>query len=100
MMIVKKFIEEGTWIPTLSSTNIVQVRYLREQRFLIIQFKTGDFYRYENFPEVLAAEFINSPSKGKFFYAKIKQNFKWAKCDPDGNVAPLPQMREQIDEKK
>lgn len=59
----------------INSTNIVNITYLSNGN-LIIEFRGGSVYEYKNVPVALYEEFIKSDSKGKFFYAKIKNKFE------------------------
>ena len=86
MEIYKEVVEQGIWFLVPQSSNIIRARYLKESEMFIIQFKSGQHYCYKQVPKKLIFEFINSPSKGKFFYHRIRQAFKGEKCTPEGNV--------------
>lgn len=86
MQIYKEVIEQGVWFLTPQSSNITRLRYLKEQKKLIIQFKQGTYYVYEGIPPTLTFELVNSQSKGKFFIAQIRNAYRGVKCDQDGNI--------------
>jgi hypothetical protein len=90
MDVLQEIIEQGNWFGTPQSSNVMRLRYMKESGTLIIQFKGGQHYRYDNVPKSLAIEFLNSPSKGKFFLSRVKNSHKGTKCDANGLVAPLP----------
>ena len=87
MNLLKEVLEQGVWFPTPRSSNIVRLRFLKESSTLVIQFSSGAHYRYEAVPESLVAEMINSPSQGKFFYARIRSSFPGIKCE--SNYVPI-----------
>lgn len=74
-------------IPVLSS-NIDGYLYLPEKSVMLIAFKSGGTYAYENVPNVVESDFVNASSKGKFFQSDIKDKYPMTKLD-DMAVANL-----------
>lgn len=74
-------------IPVLSS-NIEGYLYLPEKSVLLIAFKSGGTYAYENVPNVVEIDFAKASSKGKFFQSDIKDKYPTTKLD-DMAVANL-----------
>lgn len=66
----------GQWMP-VSSSNIAAIAFNELDESLFVQFHSGGVYEYLNCPEYLFNEFLNAPSKGKFFYWRIKDKFEW-----------------------
>ena len=67
-------------IPVLSS-NIDGYLYLPEKSVLLIAFKSGGTYAYENVPNVVEIDFAKASSKGKFFQTDIKDKYPTTKLD-------------------
>jgi hypothetical protein len=65
----------------VDSSNIEAIGYRPESRECHVQFKGGATYVHEEFPADLYAEFKASPSKGSFYHARIKNQFKTTKAD-------------------
>lgn len=86
MDLYKEIIEQGVWHIIPQSSNIKRLRYLKEQKILIVQFLKGTYYKYEGVPPTLAFELVNSTSKGKFFYARIRNAFSGVLCDETGTI--------------
>lgn len=64
-------------IPVLSS-NIDGYRYLNDRELLLIAFKGGKVYAYEDVPEAEIIGFMNAKSKGTYFGKMIKNVYKTA----------------------
>ena len=62
--------------------------YLAAKSTLLIAFKSGGTYAYDNVPQSVASGFGNAPSKGKFFQSDIKDRYSTSKLD-DTEVANL-----------
>jgi hypothetical protein len=78
----KEILEENQWFHVQNSSNISRFRYLKEQSTLVIQFSNSGTYSYKGVSTPLIVEFIQSPSKGKFFFARIKKVYPGIKLDP------------------
>ena len=57
------------------STNIAARGYEAETKTLLIQFKNGGTYRYDNVPPDIAFEFMNAQSPGRHFHQHIRHNY-------------------------
>ncbi len=73
---------------SVTSSNIEGYLYLAAQNMLLIAFKSGGTYAYDNVPQSVATGFGNAASKGKFFQADIKDRYTTSKLD-DVAVANL-----------
>ena len=76
-----------SFIPVTSS-NIDGYLYLPDKTVLLIAFKSGGTYAYENVPQSVSIDFGIAPSKGKFFQSDIKDRYATTKLD-DMAVANL-----------
>lgn len=73
---------------SVTSSNIEGYLYLAAKSTLLIAFKSGGTYAYDNLPQSVATGFGNAPSKGKFFQSDIKDRYTTSKLD-DAAVANL-----------
>lgn len=60
----------------MPSTVIRSFRYDSTARTLDVEFVSGRRYRYAGVPEQVARAFRSAFSKGRFFNARIRDNFK------------------------
>ena len=63
----------------VSSSNISGVGYAPASMTLEIAFHGGGVYQYFDVPETMYQEFMRAGSKGKFFHANIKDNYRCTK---------------------
>lgn len=61
----------------VNSSNIESIGY--EGNDLIVQFKTGNIYKYFNVEKTLYESLLNSDSKGQFLNSFIKGNYKYSR---------------------
>jgi lysyl-tRNA synthetase class 2 len=66
---------------SVTSSNIEGYLYLAAKSTLLIAFKSGGTYAYDNLPQSVATGFGNAPSKGKFFQSDIKDRYTTSKLD-------------------
>lgn len=64
---------ELTW-EEVDSSNITRIAFDEEEERIIIEFKDGGQYAYDECPRELFERFRLAPSIGKFFYANIKNS--------------------------
>jgi len=65
------------WLP-LESKMLASVAYDDRQHILYLRFrKTGDVYRYFEFPVTDYHAFLEAESKGRFFLAHIRGCFRY-----------------------
>ncbi|MEO7649454.1 MAG: KTSC domain-containing protein [Bryobacteraceae bacterium] len=64
------------WL-TLDSKMLASVAYDAEKRILYLRFRSGDVYRYLDFPGENYKEFLNADSRGKHFLANIRHQFRY-----------------------
>lgn len=66
-----------TWLP-LESKMLSSVAYDEPRQILHLRFrKTGDVYRYFEFPATEYAAFLSAESRGRFFLAHIRDRFPY-----------------------
>lgn len=70
-----------TVFETPNSSNLSKVEYDESTSRLYVTFKTSKSgkYVYENVPSSVFEALKESESKGKFFIANIKNNYKWSR---------------------
>lgn len=67
---------------TVESSNLESAGYDEEEKKLFLVFKNSSFiYIYSEFPAVVWGEFEESESKGKYFYAYIKEKYRFTKVN-------------------
>jgi hypothetical protein len=79
MAISKQTIEGTKIINELQSSNLVRTEYDTSDSSLIVEFKNGTKYSYENIPHKIYAQFRLAESQGNFFNTKIAKVFKYKK---------------------
>jgi hypothetical protein len=66
-----------TWLP-LESKMFTSVWYDADKQVLYLRFrKTGDVYRYFEFPGAEYQAFLDAESRGRFFLAHIRDRFRF-----------------------
>ena len=66
-----------TWL-SLESKMFTSVWYDADQQVLYLRFrKTGDVYRYFEFPATEYSAFLDAASRGRFFLAHIRDHFRY-----------------------
>jgi hypothetical protein len=63
-----------TWLP-LESKMLTSAAYDADKEILYLRFRSGDAYRYFNFPNAQYQMFLTAESKGHFFLAHIRNYF-------------------------
>jgi hypothetical protein len=64
------------WQP-LESKLFLSAAYDAETRILYLRFRSGDVYRYFEFPEDQYKDFLNAESRGRYFLAHIRDQFRY-----------------------
>ncbi len=81
-MAVKKETIDGTKIINeIDSSTIVKTTYDTESKDLVVEFKGGMKYRYDEVPHVVYTKFRMSESQGKYFSTDIAKKFKYTKLE-------------------
>lgn len=79
-MAIKKEEIKGTKILNeVESSNIVRSEYDTETKLMIVEFKNGQKYQYNEVPHSTYTKFRMAESQGKFFTTEISKKFKYAK---------------------
>jgi hypothetical protein len=79
MAITKEEIVGTKIINEIQSSNVVKSEYDTETKKMIIEFKNGQRYEYDDVPHQTYTQFRLSESQGKFFSSKIAKAFKYKK---------------------
>lgn len=59
----------------LDSSVFTSSAYLTDKRLLYLRFRTGELYRYFDFPPELYRDFLAAGSKGQYFAHHIRDRF-------------------------
>ena len=62
------------WLP-LDSSVFTAAAYVAEKQTLYLRFRTGELYRYFDFPAKLYRDFLAADSKGQYFAHNIRDRF-------------------------
>jgi hypothetical protein len=65
-----------TWLP-IESKMFTSVAYDAEKQILYLRFRSGDVYRYFEFPAADHQAFLDAESRGRFFLAHIRDHFRY-----------------------
>lgn len=79
MAILKEEIKGTKIINEIQSSNLVKTEYDTETKKLVVEFKNGTKYEYDDVPHQTYTQFRISESQGKFFTSKISKTFKYKK---------------------
>ena len=79
MAILKEEIKGTKIINEVQSSNLVKTEYDTETKNLVVEFKNGMKYEYDEVPHQVYTQFRVSESQGKFFNGKISKVFKYKK---------------------
>ncbi len=72
----------------VTSSNIDGYHYMADRQLLLIAFKSGGTYSYENVEQPIVDGFATASSKGAFFQSRIRDNYATTSLD-DMAVANL-----------
>lgn len=79
MAIIKEEIKGTKIVNQIESSNLVETEYDTATKKLVVEFKNGTKYEYEDVPHQLYTSFRSSESQGKFFTSEISKKFKYKK---------------------
>lgn len=79
-MAIKKETISGTKIINeIESSNLHKTEYDTETNKLVVEFKNGSRYEYDEVPHKIYTQFRLSESQGKFFNNEISKTYKYKK---------------------
>ena len=79
-MAIKQEIIDGTKIINeIDSSNLVRAEYDTETSKLVVEFKNGAKYEYDDVPHKTYTQFRMAESQGKFFNSNISKIHKYKK---------------------
>ena len=64
------------WL-TIDSKMLSSLAYDAEKQILHLRFRTGEVYRYFDFPGENYQEFLDAESRGKYFLSNIRDRFRY-----------------------
>ena len=64
---------------TFESKLLASSAYDAGTHILYLRFRTGDVYRYFEFPEQQYREFLDAESRGRYFLSHIRNQFRYEK---------------------
>ena len=79
MAITKEEIIGTRILNEVQSSNIVKTEFDTETKSMIVEFKNGARYQYENVPHEVYTRFRMTESQGKFFSSDISKKYKFTK---------------------
>ena len=79
MAITKEEIKGTKILNEITSSNLVKSEYDTETKKMVVEFKNGLKYEYDEVPHQVYTQFRMSESQGKFFSTKIAKTFKYKK---------------------
>ena len=79
MAIIKEEIIGTRILNEIESSNVVKSEYDTETKKMIVEFKNGQRYEYDDVSHQTYTQFRLSESQGKFFSSKIAKAFKYKK---------------------
>jgi hypothetical protein len=79
MAITKEEIIGTRILNEIQSSNIVKTEFDTETKLMIVEFKNGVRYQYENVPHEVYTRFRMTESQGKFFSSNISKKYKYTK---------------------
>ena len=65
----------------VTSSNIESVGYDNDEQTLFVKFKSGTTYSYSEVLVEIYDEMLQADSKGKYFYANIRNVYSFEKVD-------------------
>ena len=79
-MAIKKEIIQGTKIINEGdSSNLAKTEYDTETSKLVVEFKNGAKYEYDEVPHKIYTQFRMAESQGKYFNLNISKTYKYKK---------------------
>jgi hypothetical protein len=64
------------WQP-IESKLLTSATFDTENSILYLRFRSGDVYRYFDFPAEQYQQFLNADSRGRYFLANIRNQFRY-----------------------
>jgi hypothetical protein len=65
----------------MPSTAIERIHYREGDHALFVRFRNGGEYVYADVPREVHRAFVQAPSKGRFFQAKIRDRYRFDRLD-------------------
>ena len=84
----------------VSSSNISEIGYNEAAKMLVIRFTSNKLYTYSSVSKAVYDQFMNAPSKGKFFGDIIKSAFPVGEIEEKDLQPVLGEPKQQKPRKK
>ena len=81
MAILKEEIAGSKIINIIESSNIIKTEYDTLTKKLVVEFKHGGSYVYDDVPHQVYTQIRMAPSQGSFFSKNISKTFKYKKAE-------------------
>jgi hypothetical protein len=81
MAVTREEIKGTKILNEIESSNIVKTEYDTLTKKLIVEFKHGGSYVYDDVPHQIYTQFRLAPSQGAFFSKNISKTFKYKKAE-------------------
>ncbi len=72
----------------MASSILEAVAYDASAKRLLLRFRTGAVFEYENVPPVVHEELLAAPSKGAYFSEYVRPDYAYRRVRPAGEAAP------------
>lgn len=79
MGIIREEIKGTKILNEIESSNIVRTEYDTETKKMLVEFKHGLKYEYDEVPHLTYTQFRSAKSQGSFFTSEISKTFKYRK---------------------
>jgi hypothetical protein len=79
MGIIREEIKGTKILNEIDSSNLVKTEYDTETKKMIVEFKNGMKYEYNEVPHLTYTQFRSAKSQGSFFNSQISKVFKYIK---------------------
>jgi hypothetical protein len=79
MAVKKETIDGSKILNELESSNMARSEYDTETKQMIVEFKNGTKYSYDEVPHKVYTQFRMAESQGKFFTSEISKKYKYTK---------------------
>jgi hypothetical protein len=79
MAVKKEEIKGTTILNEIESGTIVRSQYDTEKKDMIVEFKNGTRYQYNEVPHAIYTKFRMAESQGKYFSTEIAKKFQYNK---------------------
>ena len=80
---------ESRWTH-LTSSILEAIAYDPTRKRLLLRFRTGAVYEYENVPPVIYEEMLSAPSKGRYFSEYVRPDYPYRRVQASDTARAAP----------